>query len=87
MLVDDLKRLDNVFRMKENSPALRHVVLCTEPDVPPEQLADIEQRSAALGVTVHIWGKLLANGRAQAEQQQPEDHPPSAQDTYIVWSV
>lgn len=82
VLIDELRRLENVFSMKQNTPELRHVVLVEKPEA--AKLAEINQRAEAIGIEVHLWDELLAKGQQRAETEQQPDREPTSEDTYML---
>ena len=82
VVIDTLKRLENVFSMREKTH-LKHVLLTNRPEEAKWQEA--QQKAVNAGLTLHLMEDLMTQGATQTEQ--PPDHPPRADDIYIVWFV
>ena len=82
VVIDTLKRFENVFSMRDKTQ-LKHVLLTKRPEEAKWQEA--QQKAVDAGLTLHLMEDLMAQGAAQTAQ--PLDHPPRADDTYIVWFV
>nr|CAD2169435.1 unnamed protein product [Meloidogyne enterolobii] len=84
VMLDSLKKLQNVFNMREKTPSLKNILYVGE--LEKEKIEEIQKKAKELNISLYFWNDLINNKIEDEEkiEKEEKDNEPKPEDNYII---